>query len=99
MSLPLPPFNLIAELGLESLSDEKKINLLKQAATLIEERLTLRIVERFSPEQKDRFLSAVEASDSAAVQSLVDQSGINMDAAVAEEITLLRSELKGIIHG
>lgn len=52
--------NLVSELGLQSLSDEQKLQLLNDAATLVQKRAMARIIETLTEGQRTELNTLIE---------------------------------------
>ncbi len=52
--------NLVVALGLESLSDDQKLQLLNDAATLVQKRAMARIIEMLNDGQRDELNTLIE---------------------------------------
>jgi SepF-like predicted cell division protein (DUF552 family) len=84
---------LFEELGLEGASDEHKAELVEQMATIVQNRIAMRIVDVLGEAQLNELNKLIEAGDDLAVGTYLEQNVPDYQAIVAEEIRRLKVEL------
>lgn len=88
--------NIFSEMGLENLSDEKKLALLQQMTMLVEKRVMLRLIEALTDDE------AIEAEKLAdRPEELLEYLGSrvpNMDKIIAHETDIVREEIRSAIE-
>ena len=86
--------NIIAELGLGSLSDEQKVALLNKMSDVIQKRLTLRVLDEMSEGDKKEFEKILEAeAGSTQTADFLQKVFPDFLQMVQEEIERLKKEL------
>ena len=84
--------NIIEELGIELLPDDKKAALITSMADLIQKRIVVRLIEGLSEEDLDKFADIVESKDAEALAQFANSRGKNLEEITKEETIKLKSE-------
>jgi len=87
--------NIIKELGLESLPEEKKMEILLNVGRIIQQNIILRILDELKDEKdKDEFdeLLGKKGDDEQAVTEFLQSKIPNLDEIVNEEIVKFKQE-------
>jgi len=86
--------NIIEALGLESLPDEQKIQMVQTMVDLVQKRLMLRIMDQLSEEEKDEFEKILGGRDvDLAAAEFIKNKVPNFDEMVQEEIIKVKQEM------
>lgn len=93
MVLPLETENIIKILGIESLPDERKEQIVSKVADLVQKRLLVRVVESLSPEQQSEFTTLLEQNDAPALQEFMQKSVPGFADMLFEEVSRIKQEL------
>ncbi len=88
--------NLIEALGIESLSDDKKIEIVEKASELIQKRLMIRIFESLPKEKQDGLGKLLDDNDQVGVSNFFHHNVPDYEKWVTEEIVTVRSQLSGL---
>lgn len=83
--------NIIALLGLESLSDEEKAEMITKMSELVQKRVLLRVMELLSNEDQNK-MAQMEQGDPALLVAFVAEKVPNFDTIVKEEIVKIKEE-------
>jgi hypothetical protein len=89
--------SIISLLGIESLSDEEKVEFLQKMTDLVQKRMVLHILEKLSPEEQVVFIDANEKNDEKKIDDILKSNNIDMLKLAEKEISKLKKELKGVI--
>ena len=84
--------NIIKELGLEALADDKKAALLQQMAEIIQQKLTLRLMDKMTPEDKETFEKTMD-TDPDKANEFIQKTFPDFLEIMQEEIIKLKQEL------
>lgn len=86
--------NIIEMLGLESLSEERKIQMVEMMTNLVQKRLMIRILEQLSEEEKDEFEKILGDKDvDLKTVEFIKKRIPNFDEIIKEEIIKVKKEL------
>ncbi len=85
--------NIIEELAIESLPDDKKAALVASMVDLIQKRIVVRLIEGLSEEDLEKFASIVESKDAEALARFANSHGKNLEEITKEETIKLKSEM------
>ena len=91
--------NIISILGIESLSDDKKIEMLKKMGELVQKRIVLDILEKINDDEKEKFIEATSNDRDEEVKAILDNHGIDMVELIEKETNNLKQELKSRVAG
>ena len=98
--------NIIALLGIESLSDERKISIVNRVNKLVQKKLLLRIMDFLDDEKTEEFerlvdsLDDVEAGEAGSKLSAFFQANVPMlDTWLIEEVNQVKEALVGVAEG
>jgi len=86
--------NIISSLGLEELSEERKVVLIDNFSELAEKRILLRIMQELPKEAYDEFEKVAEAGEDKKMEFLRLKIS-NLDEIIQEEILKVKKELIG----
>lgn len=85
--------NIIEELGIESLPDDKKAVLVASMIDLIQKRIVVRLIEGLSEDDLGKFADIVETKDPEALAQFANSHGKNLEEITKEETIKLKSEM------
>ncbi len=88
--------NIIKALGIQSLPDEQKARILDQSATMVEQRLLLRLMKSLTDAKRDQLNKILTTEDRAQLDEFIAQEAPNFGEWVLEETTAIRDELKSL---
>lgn len=88
--------NLIAMLGIEALPDEKKVDILEKTATLVEQRVVVRMLEMLGEEDRDALLAALADKEQEKIATLIAPVADKIEGLIQEEAAKVKEELQGI---
>jgi len=86
--------NIIEELGLLSLPEKERLNLVHSLTELAGLRLTTRIIERLSPPDRTEFEKMTSSLPPESAVLWLRERGIDFDEMMLEEISRLKTELR-----
>src|SRR3989339_1009391 len=86
--------NIISILGIESLPDEKKINILKKLNELVQKRIALSILKKLDAGEKEKFVEATTNNNEVEIKAILDGNSIDMAGGVGGEVVKLKEEVK-----
>ena len=89
--------NIIVLLGIEALSDEKKIALLDKMTELVQKRLLVRVLKELPEKERGDLFAAVDKDDKTAMEKVLSGKAPNIAGMIEEEIINLKQELKGAV--
>ena len=89
--------NILAELELLPLPEEKKVALLNKMVELVQKRLLLRIVDSLSEEDAAELEKIAEDDKDRLFQFLQKRIPEDIEAMVQEEVNRVRQELKELV--
>jgi ElaB/YqjD/DUF883 family membrane-anchored ribosome-binding protein len=86
--------NIIEELGLESLPEERKIAIVQMMTDLVQKRVMLRIMEVLSETEKDEFEKILKekGEDAPEASEFLKEKIQNLDEIVREEVIKVKEE-------
>lgn len=92
--------DLLKELGLENLPEDKKTSLLLDIGRIIQQNIILRVLEELKEEDKDDFekLLAEKINDQDAILAFLQSRISNLDVIVQEEIESFKKESLGLMN-
>ena len=87
--------NLVTELGLQSLSDEQKLQLLNDAATLVQKRAMARIIESLNDGQREQLDTLIEKEgvQGEEVGTFLRNAVSTLDDIYKQELVAVKREL------
>jgi hypothetical protein len=88
--------NIIKILGIESLPDDQKLQLLDQMGQLIEQRLLLRLYKELPEPKRNDFNQLLAANDPQKVEEFIHANVPEFTAWVDEEANALKDELSNL---
>lgn len=83
--------NIVELLGLQSLTEEKKLQLVNMLTELVGTKLMMRIDEKLSPEDQAAFEKALDTETELA--AWLKEKGIDMEQMMLEEIARVKDDL------
>lgn len=92
MNLDINQQSIISILGIQSLSDERKADILDQASALVEKRLLVRVMESLDDAKRQEFESMLENSNREALQAFMTSNVPRFTDWVGEEVNNLKKE-------
>ena len=90
--------NIIVLLGIEALSDEKKIALLDKMTELVQKRLLVRVLKELPEKDRSDLFAAVDTDDKTAMEKVLSGKVPNITEMIEEEIVKLKEEIKGVVE-
>jgi len=84
--------NLISALGLDSLPQEKKDELLIKISEVVQQRIILRVLSELSEEDRQAFDGVLSANDDEKSLAFLQEKIPNFEAVVKDEIEKFRNE-------
>lgn len=91
--------DIIKELGLEGLSEEKQTELLTTMTESVLKRITVRVLEQLSEEDKKEFDRVRETADPDKISEFLRAKIDNYDKMVEEVIKEFKEEIKTTMQG
>lgn len=85
--------DIIKELGIDQLPPEKQEEILTAMTEVILKRITLRVLENFSEEQKDEFDKICAQGDQAKVSQYLEANVADYESIIKEETAKFRNEM------
>jgi len=85
--------NIISLLGLESLSEEKKIQLLEKLSELVFKRTMVRVMELLPEEGQEELSKLVDEGDSEKTNAFIVEKIPNFEEIMNEEIVAVKEEM------
>jgi len=93
MDIPLDQRNIIKILGIEKLSDERKISILNKVSELVQKRLLLRIIETLDENKQKEFETLVDSEDQGKITGFLKANVPEMDKWLVEEINTIKKDM------
>ncbi|MGM0482416.1 MAG: DUF5663 domain-containing protein [Patescibacteria group bacterium] len=90
--------NLLEELGLEDLPEETQTRILEAMTESLLKRITLRILEELSEEDREEFEKIREEQDAQKTENFLREKIPNYDEIVEEVSSSFKEEMKGHIN-
>jgi hypothetical protein len=90
--------NIIKLLGLESLPDERKIELLDKVTELVQKRILIRVAQPLSMEDRTKLLELAQGEKQEELNEFVAQKAPNMDMIIEEEVILVKQEMVSAVQ-
>lgn len=87
--------NIIKILGIESLPDERKIEIIEMATDLVQKRLVLRVLDILNPDEREEFGQILEQGSSGLIDEFMEKHAPNFGDWIIEEISKVKGELAG----
>ena len=97
MELPLDQQNLIGILGIESLPEERKLDLLNKVTVLVEKRLMIRIFDSLPEADQNTFTQLLDKEDQAGINEFLAAKAPNLADWLQEETNTIKEELAGAV--
>lgn len=85
--------NILKELGLESLPEEKKVEILSSLAQTFHTVLANRIDQQLSPEEKQDLLQLIERGNEDEINSFISSKVENFEQIYEEELAKFKNEM------
>ena len=86
--------DVLAQLGLGSISDEKKAEIISKISELAQKRIILRVTEEMSEDQRENFEKFLETEeDPAKIENYIRENIPNIDSIIEEEMSLLKNDV------
>jgi len=96
MNLNLDQESIINILGIQSLADDKKSEILEQSSELIQKRLLIRVMKSLDDTKRVEFEALLENPDQSALDGFLSANVPEFSNWVLEEVNGLKSELSAI---
>ena len=91
--------DILEVLGAEKLDQQKKEELYLQMAEIVQNRVTVRIMDALSEEDKESFVKILDEDDNAKVSDFLKNKNINPAQMLAEEAIVYKMELVTLVKG
>jgi len=86
--------DVLAQLGLGNISDEKKAEIISKISELAQKRIILRVTEEMSEDQRENFEKFLETEeDPAKIENYIRENIPNIDSIIEEEMSLLKNDV------
>jgi Protein of unknown function (DUF5663) len=93
MNLPVDQQNIIALLGIESLPDERKTQILEKIITLVQKRLLVRVFDSLIDSLQDELGKLLESGNVEATEIFLEQHVPQMGEWAQEETNNIKTEM------
>lgn len=93
MNTNLDSESIINILGIQSLPDERKVEIVEQATDLVQKRLLVRVMTALDEAKRVEFESVMEAGDQAKMSEFVSANVPEFSSWMAEEVNRIKEEL------
>lgn len=93
MSIPIDKQNIIAILGIQSLPDEQKMQIIDQASDLVQKRLLLRILESLPSNKQTEFEQLLDTGTPDTINEFLAVNVLNMQEMMFEEVNKVKQDL------
>src|SRR5688572_23898524 len=93
MNIQINRENLITMLGLEALPPERQLKLIQAATELVEQRLMIRVIESFTPSQRQEFDNLVDNGTDEQVAEFIQNNVPQMNQLIDEEVAQVKEQL------
>ena len=86
--------DVLAQLGLGNIPDEKKAEIISKISELAQKRIILRVTEEMSEDQRENFEKFLETEeDPAKIENYIRENIPNIDSIIEEEMSLLKNDV------
>lgn len=89
--------NIIKLLGIESLPDARKIEIIEMTTDLVQKRLVLRILDGQTPEQQEEFGEVLDQNNQELLQDYIDKNVPDFETWLFEEVSKVKEELGKVV--
>ena len=89
--------NIIKILGIESLPEDRKIEITEMAADLVQKRLILRVLDVLNPDEQEEFGQILEQGSGGLIEEFMEKHAPNFGDWIIEETGKVKGELAGIV--
>ncbi len=96
MSIPIDDQNLIKILGIESLPDERKLELIDKASALVEKRIFLRLLNSLTDQKRQEFENLLDSENSEAIGLFMEQNAEDLPQWITEETLKIKQEMANL---
>lgn len=96
MNLNITDESIINILGIQTLPDERKIEIVKQATDLVQQRLLIRVMRSLEDSKRVEFESLMQAPDQAKLEAFLAANVPDFNAWMAEEVSRIKQELANL---
>ena len=93
MDLPLDQQNIINILGIQSLPDDRKSELVDKMSELVQKRLLVKVLDSLTQSQRDEFEQILNENDDDKFNEFVSKNIPQMAQWLNEEVNQLKQEL------
>ena len=93
MKVKVDEQNIIAILGIESLPDERKLELIDKVSGVVEKRLFIRMLNSLSEKKRKELDNLMDAENEESINLFVEQNVPDMQIWMVEEINKIKQEL------
>jgi hypothetical protein len=93
MKMPVDQKNIISILGIESLPDERKVQVVEKVADLVQKRLLVRILDSLDVKEYQEFTRVLDSNDSGRLEDFIVRNCPQMHEWLNEEISSVKQEL------
>jgi len=89
-----PKNDILAQLGLGNIPDEKKAEIISKISELARKRIILRVTEEMSEDQRENFEKFLETEeDPTKIEAYIRENIPNIDSIIEEEMSLLKNDV------
>ncbi len=89
--------NIISLLGLQALPDAQKLAMLDKMSDLAQKRITARVLELLSDEDKQAFIDSASDENGTQAMEILKNKNIDLSAITREEIIGLKEDMKKVV--
>lgn len=96
MSVKLDDQNLIKILGIESLPDERKLDLVEKVSALVEKRIVLRFINSLDGQKRKDFENLLDSENSEAIGLFLEQNAEDLPQWITDETSRIKQEMANL---
>lgn len=93
MNIPVDKENIINLLGIQSLPEERRNELVSRMATLVQKRLVLRLFESLDMPSQERLKELLDSEDAEPLKQFLVDKAPDLSDWLEQEVLALKSEL------
>jgi hypothetical protein len=99
MSINLDQQSIINILGIQSLPDERKVEILEQASDLIQKRILVRVMESLDDSKRKEFETLLESPEQTKLDEFLATNVPDFTVWMMEEVNRLKQEMADLAGG
>lgn len=85
--------NIIGILGIESLPDDQKMDLVDKASALVEKRIVVRMLNALDDKKRSEFENLVDSENQEAINLFLEQNAPKLGDWISQEVAKVKEEL------